>query len=70
VRRIVDPVPLIQQVDRSHPVNLGSDGRVMDGTHRAARAILDGRSPIDAVRSVVQPKPDDRHCSPHDLPDD
>ena len=70
VRRIVDQVRLIQEVDRSYPVNLGSDGRVMDGMHRAARAILDGRSPIEAVRSVVQPEPDDRDRSPHDLPDD
>ena len=42
VRRIIDHVRLMQEVDLSYPVILGSDGRVMDGMHRVARAILDG----------------------------
>jgi hypothetical protein len=70
VRRIVDQVRLIQEVDLSYPIILGSDGRVMDGMHRIARAILDGRTSIEAVRFVVEPAPDYRDCSPHDLPYD
>jgi hypothetical protein len=70
VRRIVDHIRLIQEVDLSYPVILGSDGRVMDGMHRIARAILDGRTSIRAVRFVVEPEPDYRDCSPHDLPYD
>jgi hypothetical protein len=70
VRRIVDQVRLIQEVDLSYPIILGSDGRVMDGMHRVARAILDGRTSIEAVRFVVEPQPDYRDCSPHDLPYD
>jgi hypothetical protein len=37
VRRIIDQIRLIQEVDLSYPIILGSDGRVMDGMHRIAR---------------------------------
>jgi hypothetical protein len=68
VRRIIDQVRLIQEVDLSYPIILGADGRVMDGMHRIARAILDGHSTIRAVQFVVEPDPDYRDCSPDDLP--
>jgi hypothetical protein len=68
VRRIVDHVRLIEEADLSYPIILGSDGRVMDGMHRVARAILDGRSTVSAVRFVTEPEPDFRNCSPEDLP--
>ena len=68
VRRVIDHVRLIQQVDLSFPVILGADGRVMDGMHRIARAILEGRSTIEAVRFVTEAEPDYRDCSPEDLP--
>jgi hypothetical protein len=68
VRRIIDQIRLIQEVDLSYPIILGSDGRVMDGMHRIARAILDGHSTIKAVQFVVDPEPDYRDCSPEDLP--
>lgn len=51
-----------------HPVILGAEGRVMDGMHRIARAILEGRSTIKAVQFVIEPEPDYRNCSPGDLP--
>ena len=70
VRRIIDHVRLIQEVDLSYPIILGSDGRVMDGMHRIARAILDGQTSIRVVRFVAEPEPDYRNCSPHDLPYD
>jgi hypothetical protein len=68
VRRIIDQIRIIQEVDLSYPIILGSDGRVMDGMHRIARAILDGHSTIKAVRFVAEPEPDYRDCSPEDLP--
>ena len=68
VRRIIDQIRLIQDVDLSYPIILGSDGRVMDGMHRIARAILDGHSTIEAVRFVHEPEPDYRDCTPGDLP--
>ncbi len=67
VRRIIDHVRLIQEVDVSHPIILGSDGRVMDGMHRIARAILDGHSTVRAVQFVDEPDPDYRDCTPEDL---
>jgi hypothetical protein len=40
----------------------------MDGMHRVARAILEGRTTIRAVRFEVEPEPDYRNCQPDDLP--
>ena len=68
VRRIIDHVRLIGAADLSYPIILGADGRVMDGMHRIARAILDGHSTIRAVRFGVDPEPDYRNCKPEDLP--
>jgi len=68
VRRIIDQIRLIEEVDLSYPIILGVDGRVMDGMHRIARAILDGHSTIRAVQFAVEPEPDYRDCSPEDLP--
>jgi hypothetical protein len=68
VRRIIEHMRLVLQVDTSHPIILGPDGRVLDGMHRIARAILDGHSTIRAVRFKVLPEPDFRDCRPEDLP--
>jgi hypothetical protein len=68
VRRLIDHVRLMQDADLSYPIILGSDGRVMDGMHRIARAILEGHSTIKAVQFVDEPEPDFRDCSPTDLP--
>jgi hypothetical protein len=68
VRRIIEQVRLIQEVDCSDPIILGADGRVMDGMHRIARAILEGRSTVKAVQFKIEPEPDYRNCSPGDLP--
>jgi len=68
VRRIVEHARLMEEVDMSYPIILGSDGRVRDGMHRIARALLDGRSTIDAVRFESHPEPDYRNCRPEELP--
>jgi hypothetical protein len=68
VRNVVEHVRLMQMVDTSYPIILGADGRVMDGMHRVARAVLEGRRTLPAVRFVVQPDPDYRDCVPGDLP--
>jgi hypothetical protein len=67
VRRIVDQMRLVRDVDPSYPIILGADGRVMDGMHRVARALLEGRSTVDAVRFTDQPEPDHRDCLPDEL---
>jgi hypothetical protein len=68
VRRVVDHMRLVREVDLSYPIILRVDGRVMDGMHRIARALLDGHSTIRAVQFEYQPDPDYRNCSPGDLP--
>ena len=68
VRRVVDHARLIEEVDLSHPIILGIDGRVMDGMHRIAKALLQGRATIRAVQFETHPEPDYRNCRPEDLP--
>jgi len=70
VRAVVDHVRLIEAVDPSYPVILGPDGRVTDGMHRIARAMLEGRETVKAVRFVDHPEPDYTGCRPEDLPYD
>jgi hypothetical protein len=65
---VIDHVRLIQEVDISYPVILGVDGRVMDGMHRIARAILEGHATITAVQFEIHPEPDYRDCRPGELP--
>ena len=50
--------------DLTFPLILGPDGRVMDGMHRIARALLDGRDQVSAVRFLTLPEPDYRTASP------
>jgi len=66
VRTIVDHMRLVHEVDPAYPIILGADGRVMDGMHRIARALLRGETTIRAVQFQVQPEPDHRNCSAAD----
>lgn len=68
VRKVVEHTRLILEADLTYPIILGSDGRVMDGMHRVARALLEGRAEIDAVRFPAPLAPDYRNCQPRDLP--
>jgi hypothetical protein len=68
VRSVVDHARLIDGVDLSYPIILGFDGRVMDGMHRVAKALLEGRTTIPAVQFETDPEPDYRSCRPEDLP--
>jgi hypothetical protein len=68
VRKVVDHLRLIEEVDLSHPIILGFDGRVMDGMHRIAKALLQGSATISAVQFEIPLDPDYRDCRPEDLP--
>ena len=70
VRSIVEHWRLVQQADLAYPVILGPDGRVMDGMHRIARALLEDREAVEAVRLPVLPPADHLGCRPQDLPYD
>lgn len=67
-RKVLEHMKLIQEVDLSFPVILAADGRVMDGMHRVARALSEGREEIEAVRFEHTPDPDYVDCNPKDLP--
>lgn len=70
VRNVVGHWIRMQEVETTCPVILGPDGRVMDGMHRIARALLEQRETVDAVRFAVLPPPDHLDCRPQDVPDD
>jgi hypothetical protein len=70
VRSFVEHMRLVGEVDVTHPIILGSNGEVMDGMHRIARAMLDGRTTIRAVQFEHLPEPDYRDCRPSELPYD
>jgi hypothetical protein len=68
VRKVVEHSQLMAAADLSYPIILGPDGRVMDGMHRVARATLEGRRTIRAVRLPELPAPDFTDCTPDELP--
>jgi hypothetical protein len=68
VRNIVEHCRLIHEVQPGYPIVLDPQGHVMDGMHRVARALLDGRSSISAKRLRQLPEPDFEDCRPDDLP--
>jgi hypothetical protein len=57
-REVAEHARRIQEADLGHPVILSSEGRLMDGGHRIAKAWLEGRETVDAVRFSVDPEPD------------
>ena len=70
VRDVVGHMELINAADLAYPVILGVDGRVMDGMHRIAKALLQGEKTVRAVRFAVEPEPDYVNVRPSDLPYD
>lgn len=57
-RMVAEHTRRIVAADLTHPVILAADGSLMDGGHRIARAWLEGRTSIAAVRFVTDPEPD------------
>jgi hypothetical protein len=46
---------LVQRADLRYPVILGAEGQLMDGMHRVARSLLEGRTTVSAVRLWSSP---------------
>ncbi len=67
-RAIVEHMRLVQETDLNFPIILSSDGRVMDGMHRVAKALFEGQPTIEAVRFSQDPEPDYEELRPDDLP--
>jgi hypothetical protein len=68
VRILVRHMQLVEKADLSYPIIVGADGRVMDGMHRVAKALLEDRPTVLAVTFDEQPEPDYRNVRPQDLP--
>ena len=68
IRTAVEHATLMNQADLAFPIILAADGAVMDGRHRVARALLEGRATIDVVRFPEDPAPDFVGRDPDDLP--
>jgi len=58
VRAVAEHACRIFNADLAFPVILNAEGQLMDGGHRLARAWMEGRTLIDAVRFPVTPDPD------------
>jgi hypothetical protein len=68
VRSIVVHVRLVNDADLSHPIIIDPDGRVMDGMHRVAKALLLGHPTIVAKRLPALPEPDHTDYQTDDPP--
>ena len=58
VRLLVRHMELVRDADPSYPILLDVQGRVMDGMHRVARAVLLGLGSISARQFPELPSPD------------
>ena len=67
-RALVGHVKLMDAADLSFPIILATDGAVMDGMHRVAKALRAGQIDIEAVQFIVDPPPDYLNVQPADLP--
>ncbi|PIZ62126.1 hypothetical protein COY16_05145 [Candidatus Roizmanbacteria bacterium CG_4_10_14_0_2_um_filter_39_13] len=67
-RAIVDHMHLIEETDLKYPIILSANGRVMDGMHRVAKALLQGHTEIKVVQFVIDPEPDYVDVKEEDLP--
>jgi hypothetical protein len=57
-RALVAHMQLVDAADLTYPIILAANGEVMDGRHRLAKALREGRPAIDAVQFVDDPPPD------------
>lgn len=69
-RSIVGHLRLVQAADLAFPIILCPEGRVMDGMHRVAKALLEGRESVSAYRLPALPAPDFVGMDPEALPYD
>lgn len=69
-RNIAEHARLINEADLSFPIILSSDGRVMDGMHRVAKAAMEGRTGLLAKQFIRDPEPDYVGVDPDKLPYD
>ena len=66
-QELIDHFQLVQEADLSYPIILCSEGRIMDGMHRVAKAKLQNLPSIHAVRFGATPEPDFINVDENDL---
>lgn len=59
IREVAGHAKRIIDADPAFPIILCAEGRLMDGGHRLAKALIAGAEEIDAVRFPVTPEPDE-----------
>ena len=57
-QQIIDHIQLIEDADLNYPIILCAEGKVMDGMHRVAKAVLLKYERIHAVQFEQTPPPD------------
>jgi hypothetical protein len=67
-RSVAEHAKLINETDLRFPLILSSDGRIMDGMHRAAKAVMQNISSLPAKRFRQDPEPDYIGVGPDELP--
>jgi hypothetical protein len=67
-RNIAEHARLINEADLNFPIILSSDGGVMDGMHRVAKAAMEGNDTITARQFTQDPEPDFVGVDPDELP--
>ncbi len=59
IREVAGHCRRINETDLEIPVIINDNGRLMDGGHRLARALIEGRKTVKAVRFEEMPEPDE-----------
>ncbi len=67
-RAVAEHARLIDEADLRFPIILSADGRVMDGMHRVAKALIQKVDSLPAKQFVQDPAPDHIGVEPDDLP--
>jgi len=67
-RSVAEHARLINEADLSFPIILSSEGHVMDGMHRVAKAAMEDRESILAKQFARDPEPDYVGIEPDKLP--
>ena len=66
-RQVIEHMQLVEATDLQYPIILCPQGRVMDGMHRVAKALLLRKEDIAAVCLLELPSPDHVGVDPDDL---
>lgn len=67
-RALAGHMALVRDADLSFPILLCAEGRLMDGMHRLVKALLEGRTEIQAIKFPVTPEADYINVPQDELP--